>query len=202
MEPKVKYRGPAEVLKGWYGPNADRSGISRRRCSGRANKPSSRVVIDFAELQNTCTTSLTLGPRCWTTNFPTLSNKTAVSQHTSRSRRHVLASFGKPNRPRGGRTGRVFRRLVRGRAKSIEAWSFGVLLSVESRQPISPALCGRRPNPPAHVCPMVGGFRSHSGCSRRPGRRGERRVARPALEMTTRLNREVCLRKQAVVQEC
>ena len=82
----------------------------------------------FCRLAETCTSSLTLGPRCWTTNFPTSSNKTAVSQHTSRSRRHILASFGKPNRPRGGRTGHVFRRLVCGRAKSIEAWSFGVLL--------------------------------------------------------------------------
>ena len=158
--------------------------------------------VDLHRLAQTCTSSLTLGPRCWTTNFPTLSNKTAVSQHTSRSRRHILASFGKPNRPRGGRTGHVFRRLVCGRAKSIEAWSFGVFERGKSRQPISPALRRRRPNPPAHVCPMVGGFRSHSGCSRRPGRRGERRVARPALEMTTRLNREVGLRKQAVVQEC
>ena len=63
------------------------------------------------------------------------------------------------------------------------------------RAAVSPSHRRCRPIPPSQVCPGVGGFRRHSGCSRRPGRRGGRLVARPALERTTQLNREVLLHK-------
>ena len=127
--------------------------------------------------------------------FPTQSNKTAVSQHMSRSPWYIPASFYRFLPPLSSRTGHVSGGLQCGGAKSIEPSSFGALKRGKSARPISPSPRHRQPNPPAHVCPGVGGFRRHSGCSQRPGRRGGRLVARPALEMTTRLNSQVLLHK-------
>ena len=118
-----------------------------------------------------------------------------MSWHTSRSPRYIPARFYRFLLPLSSRTGHVNGGLQCGGAKSIEPSLFGALKRGKSARAVSPAPCRCQPNPPAHVCPGVGGFRRHSGCSRRPGRRGERLVARPALEMTTRLNREVLLRK-------
>ena len=138
-------------------------------------------------------------PVSWITTFPTLCNKTAVSWHTSRSPRYIPARFYRFLSLLSSRTGHVNGGLHCGGAKSIEPSSFGALKRGKSARPISPSPCRCQPNPPALVCPGVGGFRRHSGCSRRPGRRGGRLVARPALERTTQLNREVsCTRLNSI----